>query len=125
MKVTDPRSMNETFAQAFNSRSIENLQALYEADAVHVGPDGQTAAGMAAITTALRGLLQVPGRMSSRNNFCIFRGDIALLGADWCIIGDGGAVIAQDSTAEVVRRQTDGRWLYVIDHAAAGLRRAG
>ncbi len=124
MKVTDPQAMNETFAQAFNNRNIEDLLALYEPDAVHVDPDGHGVAGTAAIATALRGLLQVPGRMTSVNNFCILRDDIALLRADWRITGADGAVIAQNSTAEIVRRQPDGSWRYVIDHAgAAGLGR--
>ena len=57
--------------------------------------------------------------MVSRNRFCLPHGDIALLRADWAVLGEGDAVMAQGSTAEVVRRQADGRWLYLIDHAAA------
>ncbi len=119
MKVTDPRAMNETFARAFNSRSIENLLALYEPDAVHVDPTGHGTSGTAAISEALRRLLQVSGTMTSRNNFCIVRDDIALLRADWRIAGDDGMPMAAGSTAEIVRRQPDGCWLYVIDHAGA------
>jgi len=124
MNVTEPQAMNETFAHAFNGRSIEALLALYEPDAIHVDPGGRAAGGTAAIAAALRGLLQLPGRMTSRNNFCIVRDDIALLRADWRITGEDGAVVAENSTAEIVRRQPDGRWLYVIDHAGAtGLKR--
>jgi uncharacterized protein (TIGR02246 family) len=120
MRVTRLEAMNEIFAQAFNSHNIENLLGLYEADAVlHVDGSGQGLAGIAAIAGALRQFLQVPGTMTSRNNFCVVRGDIALLRADWRITGADGAIVAEDSTAEIVRRQPDGRWLYVVDHAAA------
>jgi ketosteroid isomerase-like protein len=57
--------------------------------------------------------------MKSTNNFCVVHGDLALLRADWELVGDDGRIVAAGSSAEVVRKQSDGRWLYVIDHAAA------
>lgn len=51
-------------------------------------------------------------------------GDLALLRADWELTTDDGAVVASGSSAELVHKQGDGRWLYVIDHAVeAGLGR--
>ncbi len=62
--------------------------------------------------------------MTSLNNFCVIHGDVALLRADWKLVASDGNVIVSGSSAEVVRKQPDGRWLYVIDHAAgAGLPR--
>ncbi|WP_211851528.1 YybH family protein [Plastoroseomonas hellenica] len=118
MAVTDPRGMNEAFARAFNSRSLDGLLALYEPGAVlRVDGSDRDLSGPGQIADALRGLLQAPGRMTSTNSFCIAQGDLALLRADWEIIDDAGAVVASGSSAELVRRQPDGAWLYVIDHA--------
>ena len=123
--VHDPRAFNETFARAFNSRNIENLARLYEENAAHGGaPDGAIDVGPVAIRRALEKLLAAPGVMESRNNFCIQNGEIALLRADWTI-RDGGQVIAAGSSAEIARRQADGRWLYVIDHAFGASRPNG
>jgi ketosteroid isomerase-like protein len=125
--VTEPDRMNEAFARAFNSRNIENLLHLYEPDAV-LRTDGsrRTLTGLSAIAEELGQLLQAPGVMISRNNFCIVYGDLALLRADWDLVADGGTIIASGSSAELIRRQADGRWLYVIDHATgAGLPRVG
>lgn len=117
-KVYIPNEMNETFARAFNSRKLENLLALYEPDAVLlVDGSGSSAVGYDAIGNELAQLLQAPGVMVSKNNFCVVHGDIALLRADF-VLRDGGRLIASGSTAELVRRQVDGSWLYVIDHAA-------
>lgn len=119
MKVTDPRDMNAAFARAFNSRNIDNLLALYAPDAtLAVDESGRTATGLDAIATELKQLLQAPGTMTSRNNFCIVHGDLALLRADWELVDRDGTVVVGGSTAEVVRRQPDGSWRYVIDHAA-------
>lgn len=117
-KVTEPHLMNETFARAFNSRRIENLLSLYEPEAtLLVDGGGRNFIGLAAIAEELARLLAAPGTMISRNNFCICHGDIALLRADFTL-RDGERLIVAGSTAEVVRRQDDGSWLYLVDHAA-------
>ena len=116
-KVTDPREMNETFARAFNRRSLDNLLALYEKDAMlRVDGSGATRAGRSEISSELEALLQAPGTMTAKNSFCIINGDLALLRADWSL-DDGNINIASGSSAELVRRQQDGHWLYVIDHS--------
>lgn len=115
-KVTEPQLMNETFARAFNSRRIENMLSLYEPEAILlVDGSGCDLVGLQAIAEEFTRLLAAPGTMVSLNNFCVCRGDIALLRADFAL-RDGERVIASGSTAEVIRRQNDGSWLYLIDH---------
>lgn len=119
MNVVEPRKMNEAFAAAFNSRNIENLLSLYESAGILVPEErGECYEGTDEIAGPLRRLLAVPGTMISRNNFCIVHGDLALLRADWTLVGNDGATVAEGSSAEVIRKQNDGRWLYVIDHAS-------
>ena len=82
--------------------------------------------GLAAIADELRHLLLAPGTASSRNNFCFTHDDLAVPRADWDLIADDGLPLATGSSAEIVQRQPDGRWRYVIDHATgAGLPRFG
>lgn len=118
-KVAHPEDMNEAFARAFNSRQMAALLALYEDEAVlRVDTDGPVHQGKAAIAKELQRLLAAPGSMGSTNNFCLQQGAIALLRADWELRRPDGSTLASGSSAEVVRRQPDGRWLYVIDHAS-------
>lgn len=117
-KVIRPSDMNETFARAFNSRRLENLLGLYEDNAIHKVDGSETVfRGKREISVELERLLQSPGSMVSVNNFCIQHEDIALLRADW-VLRDADKIIASGSTAEIVRRQADGSWLYIVDHAA-------
>lgn len=116
--VMHPTAMNAAFAQAVNSGRLEHLLALYEDEAV-LCADGTSlpAAGKSAIARIVTPLLALQGTMTSRNVFCLTSGDIALLRADWHIEDASGSRIAAGSSAEVCRRQADGTWRYLIDHA--------
>jgi len=115
-KVTTPAQMNETFARAVNSRRLETVLSLFEPNAaLRIGDT--TLRGRQAISLELETLLALPGTMVSRNNLCIEHGDVALLRADWTITHDG-QMVASGSSAEIVRRQPDGTWLYIVDHPA-------
>ena len=116
-KVNMPHQMNQIFASAFNSRDINNIMALYEENAALRIDSDKTFIGKVVIAQQLRQLLLLQGTMLSHNNFCIEQGDIALLRADHAIVDTEGKTIFSGSSAEVVRRQTDGCWLYIIDHA--------
>jgi uncharacterized protein (TIGR02246 family) len=120
MKVFSPENMNSAFAEAFNSKSIESLVSLYEPKAVLVPRPGHVIEGLEAIQAALEELLALNGSIRSANRYTLVQGDIALLRAEVHLIGtapDGTRVEIRNHTAEVVRRQADGRWLYIIDHA--------
>ena len=111
--------MNAAFAGALNSGDVELLLALYEPDAVLVPFPGERAVGKAAIREALAGLLALNGRMTSQNNYCLRVGELALLQGQWrltCTGEDGQTVEQTARSAEIVRQQADGSWLYVIDH---------
>ncbi len=116
--VTHPAELNPRFAALYNARDLAGLLSLYEQDAAH--HNAQTAAtdhGLAAIEASLRALLALGGTMTSVNNFCVVSGELALLRADWTVRAADGGVVAQGSSAEIARRQDDGGWKSVIDHA--------
>lgn len=121
MKVYKPEDMNSAFAQAFNSGDIEALLSLYEPDAVLVPRPGraEVVEGVEAIRAALQELLALKGRMRSENQYALVHGDVALLRARVHLVGTGPGgerVEVENHTAEVVRRQPDGSWLYILDH---------
>ncbi|QOF74240.1 nuclear transport factor 2 family protein [Aminobacter sp. SR38] len=117
--------MNETFAAIRNSGDVEALLGLYEEDArLLVDAGGEGFAGKAAIAEELERLVRMPGTMRSQNTFCVEHGDLALLRADFAIVDEEGRTLCFGFTAEIVRRQADGMWLYVVDHAGASRYRA-
>lgn len=104
---------------AINDEDLEGLMALYAPDATLVLMDGSAVTGTAAIREQYAGLLEMHGRMSVRSRFVIEAGDLAVLSNEWTLtVGDD---TMSAITAEVARRQTDGGWLYVIDHPYASL----
>lgn len=116
--VTEPAEMNGAFARAFNTRDINILLSLYEPEAVLLtDSSGRSHVGIAAIARELQELLQAQGTMRSQNKICVLHDNVALLRAEWTLAADDGSIVVSGSSAEVVRRQADGRWLYVIDHA--------
>jgi uncharacterized protein (TIGR02246 family) len=120
MAVMQPGEMNAAFADAVSSGDVERVLALYEPDALLAPGPGERARGLGEIRAALVELLALGGRMESRNVWCMEVGDLALLQGEWQLVGtapDGSPVELSSRTAEVARRQPDGTWLYVLDHA--------
>jgi uncharacterized protein (TIGR02246 family) len=120
MAVVQPGEMNAAFADAVSSGDVERVLALYEPDALLAPRPGERARGLGEIRAALVELLALGGRMESRNVWCMEVGDLALLQGEWRLVGtapDGSPVELSSRTAEVARRQRDGTWLYVLDHA--------
>jgi uncharacterized protein (TIGR02246 family) len=117
---TAPGAINAIFAAGYNARDVEALAALYEDEAVVTNPDGSIAVGLDAIRVHLGHLVELGGSMTSLNRYAILNGDLALVGADWEITFTDGRERLVGRSAEVVRRQPDGSWRYVLDHPGAG-----
>ena len=112
--ITDPSQSNATFTRIFNDgRDIEAWLTLYEPDATLLyGPD--KAIGNEAIRGVLTELAKAPGEMQSRLNFCEINGDIAVTRSDSRLVHEG-KILMEASSIEVLRRQPDGNWLFIID----------
>lgn len=119
MAVQRPDDMHHAFTEAFNASDADALMALYEAEAALVPAPGQTVTGTAAIREALGGFLALNGRISIVTQAIVPAGDVALLHGNWLLSGtgpDGSPVELAGLNTEVVRRQADGSWLFLIDN---------
>jgi ketosteroid isomerase-like protein len=114
--VWQPEDMNKTFAKAHNSGDVEQMLVLYEPTAVHIASSGKIAKGLHEIKQDLLGLLQVYGYMISNNLSTIINDELALLQAHFILKERNGEnVIVEGITSEVIRKQPDGSWKYMID----------
>lgn len=120
MATNSAEEMDQRFAEAFNSGRIDSILAMYESQATLAGSSPeQTATGLKAIRRRFEPLLVGKGRMTIETRYCFQVGDVALLRAKWHLTTpgpDGNPVDEKGNSVEVVRRQPDGRWLYIIDH---------
>ncbi|CAN5688488.1 hypothetical protein BH23CHL2_BH23CHL2_31920 [soil metagenome] len=122
MTAHEPQALYELFEEAYNAGDIDGLMALYEKDCALVGAPGSVATGPDEVRAGLRGLLGLKGQAQLTTRDVVQAGDLALLSCSWTLDGtgpDGEPLSIGGITAEVARRQPDGRWLYVIDNAVA------
>jgi ketosteroid isomerase-like protein len=93
--------------------------ALYEPTAAFTPQPGQVVTGHAAIREAIGGFLALDAEFEMQTGTVVEADDIALLLSKWTLKGtdpSGAAVDLAGQTADVVRRQPDGYWLFVIDN---------
>ena len=120
MAERGPVEAHVRFQQAFNAGDLDGLMALYEPDAVMMPqPGAEPVKGTRAIRSALEGFLALKGTLELKTVHVIQHGDLALLRSAWRVTGtgpDGEPVEMSHRSAEVVHRQADGSWRYIIDH---------
>ncbi|HSW17239.1 MAG TPA: SgcJ/EcaC family oxidoreductase [Ramlibacter sp.] len=119
MAIRNLAEAHRQFAEAFNAGDVTALMALYSPDAALVPQPGQVVTGQAELQQALEGYLALRGRISLETTFVVEAGDTALLRGQWQLTGkgaDGQAVALAGKSVEVLRKQADGTWLFVVDH---------
>ncbi|HKP11132.1 MAG TPA: SgcJ/EcaC family oxidoreductase [Blastocatellia bacterium] len=119
MPAQSPQEMYDIFKQFFDAKDADALLTLYEPDAAFVPQPGQMVKGHAAIREALGGFLALDADFQMQPGTVVETGDIALLISKWTLKGTdpaGAPVELAGQTSDVVRRQADGTWLFVIDN---------
>ena len=117
---TNPEQIHRQFEEAFNAGDLNGLLALYEPDAALIPEPGVVVHGLDEIGPALQGFLDLGGTMSLDTKTSVVVGDLAYLTNRWSLTGtdpDGNPFEMGAVTAEMVRRQADGSWRFVIDNA--------
>ncbi len=119
MNKHDPAYIHTLFMAAFNAGDIDALAALYESNAVLV-VNGQPVAGQELIRDAYESFLARRPRMSLQTRSAIvFDDNLAVLHGDWVLEpgpADETGKTTRGLSTEVVRRQADGSWRFVIDN---------
>ena len=113
--VQTPEDMSPALATAFNARDLDAMAVLYSENAVLIDETGAEHRGVEAIKAALKDMLEAGGAMTSTPRLAVIVGDIALSGADWQLEPRDGGEPLEGRSLEVLRRQPDGSWRYLID----------
>jgi len=108
--ATAPNDLEKLFVERANAGDLDGLLALYESDAVVADGEGRVAVGLSQIRELFVSFLAERPRLNpSRQAEPLCSGDVALTSSR---LSNG------DVTAEIARRQPDGRWLWVVDQFA-------
>ena len=114
-----PEQVLEAVVEGINTGNIETLMALYEPEAAFATQPGRLAPGLGGIRDALGGFVAMNGKLDLEVSRVLEVGDLALVVGDWSFSGtdlQGAPVKLAARNADVLRRQGDGSWRFVIDN---------
>lgn len=118
MPAKTPEDVDRLFGEHLNAGDIDALVDLYEAGASLVQQDGEAATGHAAIRASLEPLFAARPAIRMNVVRVVRGGDVAMLYNDFALSAsgpNGEKIEMQGKAIEVVRRQPDGTWKFVID----------
>ena len=119
MPANRPEQCDLLISEAINSGNIDAVLALYESNATFAPEPGQSVTGLPAIRKVMEGFTALKPKLTVEVPLVLECGEIALLHSQWTISGtnpDGSALNAEGKGIEVVRRQADGTWKFIIDN---------
>ena len=119
MSTATPEQVLESIVTGINSGDLESLMPLYENDAAFAGEPGVLAHRAPGIGEALSGFISMNGELDIEVTRVLEADDLALVIGVWSFEGtgpDGEPVQLAARNADVLRRQSDGSWRFVIDN---------
>ena len=122
MPAHKPEEADLLVIEALNAGDVERALTFYEPEATFVPEPGKAATGLAAIREVLNGFVALKQRLTIEVPQVVESGDVALLCSRWTLKGtgpDGSPVDMAGQGAEVVRRQADGTWRFIVDNPFA------
>jgi ketosteroid isomerase-like protein len=119
MSIATPEQVLETIVTGINSGDLDSLMPLYESDAAFAAEPGTLAHGAPGVSEALTGFISMNGKLDLEVTRVLEVDDLALVVGVWSFNGtgpDGEPVQLAANNADVLRRQPDGGWRFVIDN---------
>ena len=114
-----PQDLLSLQVKEFNKGNIDFLMTLYENDACFASKPGQVVRDLESIRRTLQGLIDMGGKLEARVKRLLHSGNLALLITEWSISGtepDGKPINLIGRGTIVLRSQSDGTWLMVIEN---------
>jgi uncharacterized protein (TIGR02246 family) len=114
-----PEQVLESIVTGINSGDLESLMPLYENDAAFVPQPGTLAHGAPGVGESLNAFISMNGELDLEVTRVLEVDDLALVVGVWSFEGtgpDGEPVKLAAKNADVLRRQSDGSWRFVIDN---------
>ena len=119
MSRETPEQVLKSIVDGINAGDLDTLLTLYEPDAGFAAQPGSLGHGLEFVREALAGFIAMQGKLDLKVTRVLEASDLALVIGVWSFAGtgpEGGSVNLSSKSADVLRRQEDGSWRFVIDN---------
>jgi uncharacterized protein (TIGR02246 family) len=113
-----PEAVHQNYSEYFRTSDLEGLVSLYEPNAVVVAEDGAHIKGTAKIREMFEDVIKSKGTLKIETLSEVQVDGLASVRVKWhlqAIGSDGNELEIANVASEVMRKQPDGNWLYIID----------
>jgi uncharacterized protein (TIGR02246 family) len=114
-----PEQVLKSIVDGINTGNLDTLISLYEPEAAFATQPGSLTHGLPGVREALAGFIAMKGTLDLKVTRVLEASGLALVTAVWSFTGtgpDGEPVKLSAKSADVLRRQSDGSWRFVIDN---------
>ena len=119
MPTGTPEQVLRSIVDGINRGNLESLMTLYEPEAAFATQPGTLAHGLLGVRESLTAFIAMKGTLDLKVTRILEASDLALVVGAWSFTGtgpDGEPVKLTGHNADVLRRQADGSWRFVIDN---------
>jgi uncharacterized protein (TIGR02246 family) len=119
--VTDIDKLYDAWQDRMNAGDLEGLVDLYVEDVTYVNPEGKVLVGKAAVLADFAEVLALKPHIVLGDRKHLLYHDVALTTNHWRMTfagPDGKEQVLTGGGIEVMRKQADGGWRYIIDDAS-------
>lgn len=110
------QQVHKSLEKAYNTRDFDTVMKIYDVQGVIVAEPDKPVSDREGFEKAVRAILAIEGQMEIKTVYCLEAGDVAVGRSEWSI-SDGGATKVAAKGIELLKRQPDGTWKVLIDHA--------
>ena len=114
-----PEQVLASVVDGINAGNLDALMALYEPHAAFAAQPGSLATGWSGVRASLAAFTAMNGTLDLQVTRVLQVDELALVVGAWSFAGtgpDGEPVTLTGRNADVLRRQPDGSWRFVIDN---------
>jgi len=119
MPTGTPEQVLKSIVDGINTGNLDALMTLYEPEAAFAAQPGSLKHGLSGVRESLAGFIAMKGTLDLKVKGVLEASDLALVTGEWSFTGtgpDGEPVKLTGHNADVLRRQLDGSWRFVIDN---------
>lgn len=115
-RPTNAIDVHKNLAAAYNTGDLSTVLSMYDTHGVIVAEPNNPVGGTQKFEAAVKAILSIKGKMEIKTVYCLEADDVAVGRSEWSI-RDGNETKVAAKGIELLKRQPDGTWKVVIDHA--------